>query len=482
MFIIEGGQLIYSFITCAMMDHKYGILGVTTLSTLMAAIDSTIVYLALPEMGNTFHSGISYLTLVIAAYLISTTVMLVPAIEITKRIGNRNFYIIGFSLFTASSLLIAISISISMVIFFRFIEGIGAGIMASSDIPIILGAFRKGERGKAIGLSSIAWSVGTLIGPVLGGFLVAINWRYIFLINVPIGIAAMYAGFRIIGKDKPVKTRIKYKSTISMAVFMIPLIVGISLINIYYMLISLAIFPVFLYIQIKNPVIDPGLLRNIKFSLITLASFLESFVFFSVLFALSLYFQSDLGYSSIEAGLIIFTYPVASIISSPIGGMLYDKYPNPEAIMAIGALLECIPVLFIAIYLKFIPELLLIAGFGGSFFWSPSTTMITDAHEEKFRVQANNAMLILRNIGIITAISILPLFILYFSGINVSLGDIFVSSKRINISAGISAYLVFTSLVSLSSLIFIFMYHMKSKSNETMKENGNGTRTYQIIK
>ena len=162
--------------------------------------------------------------------------------------------------------------------------------------------------------------------------------------------------------------------------------------------------------------------------------------------------------------------------------MLYDKYPNPEAIMAIGALLECIPVLFIAIYLKFIPELLLIAGFGGSFFWSPSTTMITDAHEEKFRVQANNAMLILRNIGIITAISILPLFILYFSGINVSLGDIFVSSKRINISAGISAYLVFTSLVSLSSLIFIFMYHMKSKSNETMKENGKGTRKYQIIK
>ncbi len=108
--------------------------------------------------------------------------------------------------------------------------------------------------------------------------------------------------------------------------------------------------------------------------------------------------------------------------------------------------------------------------------------MITDAHEEKFRVQANNAMLILRNIGIITAISILPLFILYFSGINVSLGDIFVSSKRINISAGISAYLVFTSLVSLSSLIFIFMYHMKSKSNETMKENGKGTRKYQIIK
>jgi MFS family permease len=453
-----------------MMQHRYGILTVTTLSTLMAAIDSTIVYLALPEMGQTFHSGISYLTLVVAAYLISTTVMLGPAIEISKRIGNRNFYVIGFSIFTASSLIIALSPDIGMVIGFRFIEGIGAGIMTSSDIPIILGAFSKGERGKAIGLNSIAWAIGTLIGPVLGGFLVAINWRYIFLINVPIGIGTIFAGFKIIKKDKGNKSPIKYKSTISMAIFLIPLIMGIALINKYYLLISLAILPVFIYVQIKHPVIDRRLLRNIRFSLITVASFLESFVFFSVLFGLSLYFQSDLGLSSLETGLIIFSYPLASIISSPIGGMLYDKYSHPEAIMAAGAILECIPVLLIGIYFKFIPELLLIAGFGGSFFWSPSTTMITDALGEKFRVQANNALFIMRDIGIITAISILPLFILYFSKINVSIGEIFVSRARINISAGIGAYLIFTSLISISSLIFIFIYHLKSKSFPVFKE------------
>jgi len=464
------------------MDHRYGILTVTTLSTLMAAIDSTIVYLALPAMGQTFHSGISYLTLVVAAYIISTTVMLVPAIEITKRIGNRNFYIIGFSIFTVSSLIIAVSLNIAMVIIFRFVEGIGAGIMTSSDIPIILGAFRKGERGKAIGLNSIAWSIGTLIGPVLGGFLVAINWRYIFLINVPIGIGTMFAGYKIIKKDKVDKLPIKYKSTISMALFLIPLIMGIALINEYYLLIALIILPVFIYVQIKQPVIDRKLLGNIRFSLITLASFLESFVFFSVLFALSLYFQSDLGLSSIDTGLIIFTYPVASIVSSPIGGILYDRYQHPETIMAIGTILECVPVLIIGIYLKYIPELLLIAGFGGSFFWSPSTTMITDALGEKFRVQANNAMFILRNIGIITAISILPLFILHFSRINVSIGEIFVSKARIDISAGIGAYLVFTAIISLSSLIFIFVYHRRARSSNTMDTAGVVDLQHRTIK
>ena len=445
------------------MDHRYGVLTVTTLSTLMAAIDSTIVYLALPAMGETFHSGISYLTVIVTAYLISTTVMLVPAIEITKRIGNRNFYIIGFSIFTVSSLVIELSFNILSVIVFRFTEGIGAGIMTSSDIPIILGAFRRGERGKAIGLNSIAWSIGTVTGPVLGGFLVAINWRYIFLINVPIGIAAIYTGFRIIRNDGPVKLPLKYRSAISMAVFIIPLVLGIALINIYYLIIAAVIFPFFMYIQVKNPVIEMKLLKNIKFSLITVASFLESFVFFSVLFALSLYFESDLGIGSVETGLLIMTYPLASIISSPIGGMLYDRYPNSEAIMAAGTLMECVPVIFIALYLRFIPELLLIAGFGGSMFWAPSTTMITDAMGERYRVQANNSMFIMRDVGIITSISILPLFIMYFSKVNVSLGDIFVERSMVNITAGISAYLLVTSMISLSSLIFIYAYHRRMR-------------------
>ena len=444
--------------------HKYGILAVTTLSTLMAAIDSTIVYLALPAMGETFHSGISYLTIVVSAYLISTTVMLVPAIEITKRIGNRNFYIIGFSVFTISSLIIAVYLNIFSVIVFRFTEGIGAGIMTSSDIPIILGAFKRGERGKAIGLNSIAWSIGTVTGPVLGGFLVAINWRYIFLINVPIGLVAIYSGFRIIKNDRPVKLPLKYRSALSMAIFIVPLVLGIALINVYYLIVAVGVFPLFIYIQIKNPLIERRLLRNIRFSLITIASFLESFVFFSVLFALSLYFESDLGIGSIETGLLIMTYPLASIVSSPIGGMLYDRYPNSEAIMAAGALLECVPVIFIALYLRFIPELLFIAGFGGSMFWAPSTTMITDSLGERYRVQANNSMFIMRDMGIIISISILPLFIMYFSKINVSLGDIFIARVMVNISAGVTAYLLFTSIISLSSLIFIYAYHRKTSN------------------
>ncbi len=438
----------------------------------MAAIDSTIVYLAMPAIGRNFHSGVSDLSLIVIVYLISTVIMLVPSIEITKRIGNKTFYITGFFIFTFSSLLIAMSLNISMLVSLRFLEGIGAGIMTSSDIPIILKAFKSHERGKAIGLNSIAWSTGTLLGPLIGGLLVSFNWRYVFLINVPVGIIAIVLASKIIPNSKPEKSKIKILSPLSVAVFMIPLTAGIALLKTNLLIISAIIFPLFIFIQYRDPLIEKKLLKNIRFSLITLASFFESFTFFSVIFALSLYFQVDLGLSSIYSGLLLFTYPLASMVSSPIGGMLYDRSVSPELLLIAGVLLECLPVLAIAIYFKDIPELLLISGFGGSLFWSPSTTMITDVLGERYRVQANNSLFILRDIAIIMGISILPIFIQSFSKINVGISSIFVSSSM-NIKAGIQFYLIFTSLISLLSIIFILIFWKLNKNINNNSKQSN---------
>ncbi len=444
------------------MEKKYRVLAVTTLSALMAALDSTIVYLALPAMGRTLDSGISYLTLIVVSYIISSTIMLIPSMEIIKRFGNKNFYILGFTIFVLSSFIISISFNITMVVLFRFIEGIGAGIMASSDIPIILNAFPGNERGKAIGINSVAWSMGTLIGPVVGGLLVLYSWRYIFLLNVPVGIVAIILAIKIIEKDRSTKSDINITPSLSMAAFLIPLIIGISFINIKYIIIALIIFPLFIYIQYRKPLIDRELLKNRQFMFILIASFLEAFAFFSVLYALSLYFESDLRINSFSAGLILFTYPLGSIISSPLGGILFDRFKKSVIIMISGALMEVIPILFIAIYLKYIPYLLFISGFGGSLFWAPSTTLVIDALGKRYRNQANNSMFILRDIGLIMSISLLPLFIMYYSKVKVSIGSIFLDNISINIRSAVSSYLIFSALFSLSSIIFVILYYTKS--------------------
>ncbi len=445
------------------MEQKYKVLAVTTLSALMAALDSTIIYLALPEIGKTFNAGISYLTLIVVSYIISSTVMLIPSIGIIRRFGNKNFYILGFIFFVTSSFIISISFNITIVVLFRFVEGIGAGMMTSSDIPIILNAFPENERGKAIGINSIAWSIGTLIGPVIGGFLVLYNWRYIFLLNVPVGTIAIILAAKIIKNDNGIKSKVNIMPSLSTAIFIIPLIIGISFINIKYLIIAMIIFPLFFYFQYKKPLIDKKLLKNKQFLFITIASFLESFAFFSVLYALSLYFESDLRISSFNAGILLFTYPLGSIISSPLGGILYDKFKKPEIIMISGTLMEAIPIMLIAIYLRNIPELLFISGFGGSLFWAPSTTMIVDALGNRYRSQANNSMFILRNIGLVLSISLLPLFIVYYSKIKISIGTIFVNNVSINIASSVTDYLLFSAFVSISSIIFILLNFMEKR-------------------
>ncbi|MDG7043754.1 MAG: MFS transporter, partial [Nitrososphaerota archaeon] len=172
------------------MVHKYAVLSVTTLGALMAAIDSTIIFLAIPEIGQYFGIGISYLSLIIIIYLVAATAMMIPSISLAARFGKKTLYMTGFALFTVSSLLIVFSPNVLIVVILRAIEGAAAGIMGSLGIPILMDSFESGERGRAVGINAISWSIGTLVGPILGGFLVVIDWRLIFLINVPIGVFA----------------------------------------------------------------------------------------------------------------------------------------------------------------------------------------------------------------------------------------------------------------------------------------------------
>ncbi len=439
------------------MYSKYYTLAITTTSTMMAAIDSTIVYLALPAMGKTFNSGISYLTLVIVVYIVASTAMLIPGIEIIKKFGNKKFYIIGFGLFIISSLGVALSQDVFYAIIFRFAEGIGAGIMTSTDIPIILNAFPPGEKGRAIGFNSISWSVGTLLGPLLGGFLVTYDWRYIFIVNIPIGITAIILALKYIKRDRVSDEKINYLSSISMVVFIVPLLIGISFINVGYLIIAVALLPLFIYIQRKYPLISRTLLKNRQFVYISLTSLLESFAFFAVIYSLSLYFESYLRYSPLESGILIFTYPLGSIISSPIGGLLYDKYGHGELFIIFGILVEATSILITGIFLSFIPLFLFIAGFGGSLFWSPSTIMITDLHESKYRTQANNSLFILRNFGMMISISLLPVFILFFSHVNLSIGSIFFINRPIDIYSSTRYYLIFSAMIALTGIIPTFL-------------------------
>ncbi len=438
------------------MKNKYKILFVTTLSTVMAAIDSTIIYLALPFIGIDLHGSISSLTLFLVAYIISSTIILIPGIKITERIGRRRSYIYGFILFSISSLGIAISNSIVLSIFLRFIEGIGAGILSITDIPVILDAFDD-KKSTAIGINSISWAIGTMAGPLIGGYMASINWRLIFIINVPIGIIAIPLAWKYIPSSSKSEKPDVYSIIVSAMI--LPLIVGITFINPYLIILGIILIIPGSLIYKRYPFISRKLLK-LRTVLLGMSIFFEAFAFFAVIYILSLYFETDLGFSPVYASFLIIWYPVSSLIFNPIGGYITDYIKKPYLIMGIGALAESIPIIIMGKFMNYMPEMLFISGAGGSIYWPPSTTVMADSYDDT-RTDASSLLFIIRNTSLLLSISLIPVFIFLYSGINVSLGNLFIINKHLNIFNSVSYFLIFIGIINLLSIVPIIVLRLK---------------------
>lgn len=452
---------------------KYVVLSVTTLAQLMAAIDATIVFLAVPSMGSYFHTDVSYMTLVVVSYIIASTAMLLPTGNIGQKYGRRKPFLLGFLIFSVSSLSIALSPNIIWAIVFRAIEGFGAALMLALAIPILLSAFPPDQRGKAVGISSTSWSIGALLGPLLGGVLVAFSWKYIFLINVPIGIAGIILGIKRIPKDKGhTDVDIRPSNVLGLLVFLVPVVVGISFLNTYWLAFSAVMFPLFLLSQRKHALVPTKLLKNRSYYPIVIAASLQGIGFLGTLYVLSVFFQSDLGFSSMAAGLAVAPFPAASILGTPIGGYLLDRGNSGGKLMVLGLLgqgfsILTLPMLLNNVYIMTIP--LIVAGFSGSVFWSVSTTLSVDVSGDKFRNQASGTLFTVRSASLIIGISLLATFIGLFSP---SSSTIFISlGQSSNLLKPVDMYLLFLAMLSFASSIIIHTvrkrWNYENKKDET---------------
>lgn len=452
-------------------------LSVTTLAQLMAAIDATIVFLAVPSMGRYFHTNASYMTMVVVAYIIATTSMLIPSGAIGQRFGRRGPFLWGFVIFALSSLAIVFSPNIFWAVAFRAIEGMGAALMLTLGIPILLKSFPPEQRGKAVGMSSTSWSIGALLGPIIGGYLVSFAWQYIFLINVPIGFIALILGLKRIPKESGLSTvKINKINVAGFLLFLVPLVIGISFLNIYWLIAAVASFPVFLLAQRGKPLVPAELLTNRKYYPIILSAAMQGIGFMGILYVLSVYFQSDLGLSSIAAGLAVSAFPAASILGTPAGGYLLDKTNRGGLLMFITMVLQGVSLLSIIFVLKNLTDMIIplfIAGFGGSVFWSVSTTMSVDVAGDKFRNMASGTLFTVRNGALIVGIALLPVFISLYSPASAS-GTLLIFGTNSSIYEAVRNYVIFLSALSLVGAAIAGIAHGKwDKANSTADQSND---------
>ena len=445
------------------MPSKYTVLSVTTLGALMTSLDSTIVYLAIPAMASYFNTGLGYLTLVIVSYLIATTSTMVPSGGLATRFGKKRLYLIGFATFSLSSLIIAFSPNVVTAVIFRAVEGIGGGIMGTVGIPILLAAFPASEHGKAIGINSIAWSIGALVGPVLGGLLVTFDWRYIFLINIPIGLIAILLGLNNIpGDSGDSSVAVNLSNVIGFLVFIVPLTAGISFLNYYWLTAALLLSPFFALTQKRAPLVPSSMLRDKSYSLLLGATSLQALSFFAVSYAMSVYLQTDVKLSPLTAGFVLAANPIASLVTSPLGGYIFDKTQRGVALMLIGLIIQgsCVLALSYAILnpsVIFIFVILFLSGVGGTLFWTASTVIVVNEGGERSRSLASGTLFTLRNMALVIGLSSFPIFVAGSAG---GVSILFSLQGNLNLLYPVRNYLLTIAFLSYTSTVMILLYRL----------------------
>ena len=179
------------------------------IGVMMSAVDTTAVVLGLPVMMVDLQSDILSMICVIMCYLLVITIVATQVGKLGDMFGRVRMYNLGFGVFTAGSLLCGFSGSGSELIGFRVLQGVGGALVSSNSGAIIADTFPAERRGRAYGFTGLGWSAGAVLGILVGGaFVTFLSWRYIFFINIPIGVFATAAGYLVLREGSP---RVKSK-------------------------------------------------------------------------------------------------------------------------------------------------------------------------------------------------------------------------------------------------------------------------------
>jgi MFS family permease len=194
-------------ITSELQQRRWRVLVIASVGVFMATLDSSIVAVALPVIGPQLRLTYSEALWVQAAYILIITVLLIPVGRLAERYGLMLVYALGVLLFGLFSVVAALSPNGLFLVFARVFQGIGGALLFTTSAAIVTAAFPPGERGRALGLNVMAATIGLTLGPPLGGLIVThLGWRWIFLLNAPVAVATLIAGWDLLGAERRDRT------------------------------------------------------------------------------------------------------------------------------------------------------------------------------------------------------------------------------------------------------------------------------------
>ncbi|MDV3244214.1 MAG: MFS transporter [Nitrososphaerales archaeon] len=434
------------------MEYKWTVLTVTTVGVLMSGVDTRIVVIGLPLVAASLHADAEQAIWFTQAYLIGSTIALLFIGRVSDMFGRVKLYTVGFSVFTVGSLLTALSPAPVDFIMARILQGLGSAALFANSAAIITDAFPQGELGLALGTNQIAFRAGSMAGLTISGLILSIlDWRYLFYVNIPIGIfGTLWAHRRLREVNAPEKgVPMDWPGFASFTVFILSLLLALTyaayglgeepIVAAFALVAAVAIVAfAFAEQRTEHPLLDLGLLRIRQFSGGVVTQLLNAIAFGAFLLIISLYLQLVQGLSPLQAGIAILPFDVAFLLVGPLSGRLSDTFGTLPFTAAGLATVSLSLLLFSTIgpgvpYVALLVYLV-VGGAGMGLFASPNISSIMGSVPTARRGVASGVRATFFNVGLTLSFNVVIL-VLTFS-LPYSLVTSIVSSTNVS---GISA-------------------------------------------
>ncbi|MEM3684922.1 MAG: MFS transporter [Conexivisphaerales archaeon] len=455
-----------------MVEYKWVALSNTTLGVLMASINGTIILISLPAIfrGLAINplSSFQYLLWVLFGYNIATATLLVTFGRLSDIFGRVRLYNLGFAIFTVGSILLFITpgtgdFAAIELVFFRLIQGVGGAFLFANSAAVLTDAFPAMERGKALGINQVAFLAGSLIGLVIGGILASFNWRYVFLVSVPFGIAGTLWSYlklkEISALNRNQKIDAWGNTTFAVGLTLIligvtyglipygsspmgwsdPWVIAAIAVGVFMML----LFP-FIESRVEQPLFRLELFKIRMFSAASFAAFLSSIGQGGLMLLLIILLQGiwlplhGYSYSSTPfwSGIYMIPMTLGFVTMGPLSGWLSDRYGS-KLLSTLGLIITAFAFVALSflqynfVYLPF-AIILFFMGIGNGMFASPNTASLMNSVPPEHRGVASGMRATMQNTG--QTISLAVFFVIIIGALTQNLPQV-LSSALVTVGA-----------------------------------------------
>jgi EmrB/QacA subfamily drug resistance transporter len=430
--------------------YKWWALSCTSAGMLLAATNSGTLIIALPDLERALHTTLLGLVWVILAYMIASTVLVLTAGRLSDLFGRKRAYVLGFVAFSLASLGAGFADGGTQLILWRIVQGLGGAFLFANAAALVTDAFPREQLGLAMGTNTMVAAIGLVLGPVLGGALVSIDWQWVFWFNVPLGLAAAGWGALVLRELSTPDARrgLDLAGTATYVTGLTGLVLAVSKgglsgwddpVVIGGLIAAAILLPAFVLIErsVSVPMLDLSIFRNRLFAAATGAAFINGLSRFALMFVFVFYFQGVKGDDPVLAGLKLAPLALGMLAASPLAGIYADRHGS-RMLAAMGMVVSAVGLGLMTTLGVDSPYWqsalwLVLVGIGSGMFNSPNTAAMMGTVPPHRRGVAAGARTMLQNTGAVLSIAFVlaivtaavpkPVLLQIFSGLASGLSD-----------------------------------------------------------